>query len=532
MAVQNNLRHPVASSGPITANPQGPTPPIVASPIGVRRVLTGDSGPWVPQRGLAPLEPILSGNRFQHIYKAITPKPVTGKPVILATLTGVPQSVFNVSVAQSPLKVQNKTVSQITVTFSRNFADKVYDHVNIWVKGYQGNSNWVEYASSTDSPANFFLEANGNTVQVGLQSVSATNQISAPIQFCPMATVTLSGVVSNPPAPTITQTLVAIPLGYQFTFTQVQLAAGTQDVLKSYKVYRNSSNTFAGATVIQTIPDDGKNDGAPIVVQDQQTGGSVFYYFVTAVNTAGLESASSSAQAGLINSGLVNSRSTSQAINSSITTSAGSVLTQHLTSTQIDVASFTVQYPFGQISYNSGSVDPGSYGSFVVYFSDPNFVGGAVAYLATGTAYQANSNDSYVGIGSITTSGGGGGHGGGGGGSGQVCFLPNVKLKDGREIGKIKDRDLVWNKAGVRPVKHVIRSQYTGEIYHMGEDEWVTQNHPFLVGNLLRKASELWDEHKFYEGPVVNLEIQTEKEEEKNFYLANGMLSHNYIMFC
>lgn len=534
---QNKLRRgPIIDQAPITANPQGPDAPVVASPIGSQRVLTGNAMPWVPQRTVAPVTPILNNIRFNHILKSITPKSTAGKPVVSAKIVGIPQPVFNVSAAQSPLKVQNKTVSQITVTFSRNFSDAAYDHVNIWVKGYQGNSNWVEYASSTDSPANFFLEANGNTVQVALQAVSATNQISAPIQFCPTATVTLSGVVSNPPAPTITQTLVAIPLGYQFTFAQVQLAGGTQDVLKSYKIYRNSSNTFAGATVIQTIPDDGKNDGAPIVVQDQQTGGSVFYYFVTSVNTAGLESASSSAQAGLVNSGLVNSRSTVAATNYGVTTSASAILTQHGTSTKIDVASFSIQYPFGQVSYNSGSVDPGAYGTYIVYFSDPNFAGGAVSFQTSSNAFSSNSSDSSVGIGQITTAGGGGGSGGGGGGGfggvGGICFLPDVKLKDGRAIGVIQRGEMVWTRAGLRPVRNISHRTYQGEIFHMGNGEWVTANHAFVVGSAIRHACELWDESKFYEGPVCNLEIETDVENERNYFLENGMLSHNMMMYC
>lgn len=515
-----------------TSLPQGPNAPVVSTLIGSSKGYTQESYAWRPQRNISDFNTIILGNRVRGTLKKITPK--SGTTVIKATTSGIPQSVFNVSAAQSPLKVQNKTVSQITVTFSRNPNDTVYDHVNIWVKGYQGNNNFVEYASAVNSPANFFLESNGNVVTVALQAVSGNNQISAPITACPMSTVTLSGVVSNPPAPTITQTLVAIPLGYQFTFTQVQLAAGTEDVIKSYKVYRNSSNTFAGATVIQVIADNGKNDGSPVVVQDQQTGGSVFYYFITSVNTAGLESSSSSAQAGTVNSGLVNSRSTVAATNSAITTSSTAILTQSGTTTTINVASFTVQYPFGQVTYNSGSVNPGAYGTYSVYFSDPNFTGGAVSYSASTAPYQTNASDSSVAIGVITTAGGGGGSGGGGGGGGggNICFLPDVRLRCGRIISSIKAGDLVWTLKGIRSVREIHHNQYMGEIYHMGDDEWVTANHAFVVGGIVKPACELWTEHKYYEGLVCNLEISTDKEEERNYFLKNGMLSHNTFMVC
>ncbi len=412
-----------------------PEQPVSSQPQQNLYFNTRYGSPWVPTRGMADiafpnLQSQISGLRTRIVPKVTSPG--SSKPVSV----GIPFNVLTVSAAQSPIAVQNKTVSEITVTFTRYSNDPNFDHVNIWVKGYNGNPNWIEYANATNSPANFTLESNGETINIAVQAASAANQVSAPPQSCPIVSATLSGVVTNPPAPTVTQNLTATPLGYQFTFDQIVLLAGTEDVMKCYKVYRNSSNSFSGATVIQTIPDDGKNDGAPITVQGRTGGGHTYYYWVTSVNTIGLESTATAAQASALTAGLVDSRSTSPLNVQGITTSAGAILTQSGTSKTIDVAAFTVQYGtnIGQISYNSGSVTPASYGQYTVYFSDPDYAGGTVTFMATATAYLGAAADGDVIIGSLTTSVSGGGSGGGGGGGGEICFSPDTKVRSRRKF--------------------------------------------------------------------------------------------------
>ena len=88
-------------------------------------------------------------------------------------------------------------------------------------------------------------------------------------------------------------------------------------------------------------------------------------------------------------------------------------LTQAGTSTTINVASFIVQFGFGQVSYNSGSVNPGSYGTWAVYFKDGKFGGGSVTFLATQSQHILTSDDANIFVGVITTAVGGGGSGSG-----------------------------------------------------------------------------------------------------------------------
>jgi len=88
--------------------------------------------------------------------------------------------------------------------------------------------------------------------------------------------------------------------------------------------------------------------------------------------------------------------------------------------TDIVVASFSVQYGFGTLSYNSGAVDPGSFGKWGVYFDDPLYSGGTVTFHADTAASTLTAAEGRVVVGYITTVGGiphtgtGGGNGGGG----------------------------------------------------------------------------------------------------------------------
>jgi hypothetical protein len=102
-------------------------------------------------------------------------------------------------------------------------------------------------------------------------------------------------------------------------------------------------------------------------------------------------------------------------------TGSTSPLSQSGSSTTILVASSTFQFADGTVSYNSGSVNPGAYGTYYIYADDPTFSGGAVTYVATLTpsATVANNGRQFFGFittnaGTPATSGTGAGTGGGG----------------------------------------------------------------------------------------------------------------------
>ena len=129
-------------------------------------------------------------------------------------------------------------------------------------------------------------------------------------------------------------------------------------------------------------------------------------------------------------------RNSANSINQAATTASGTnPLTQHGTTTQIDVAASVWKCGDQTINYNGGSVDPGSYGTWLVYGNDPQRAGGTVTFIAVNAANQANitADNGNVYFGQITTSSGGGGVGTGGGGG--TCCRAGVpyRMFDGTE---------------------------------------------------------------------------------------------------
>ena len=111
-------------------------------------------------------------------------------------------------------------------------------------------------------------------------------------------------------------------------------------------------------------------------------------------------------------------------VNVSNTPTSSTTLSNDGVSTATTIAAYTAQFPPGSVSYNSGSVDLGSFGSQFIYFDDPTFTGGAVSYQFTTTASVQTAAEGRCIVGQITTvngsaktgggsSGGTGGHGGG-----------------------------------------------------------------------------------------------------------------------
>lgn len=95
----------------------------------------------------------------------------------------------------------------------------------------------------------------------------------------------------------------------------------------------------------------------------------------------------------------------------------------------INIASHSVNFGTSTVAYNSGAITGLSYTTtYYVYADDPNFEGGAVAYIATTSPNDIIAEDRYY-VGSVTTpaaaagdtgGSGGGGAGGEGGGGGTI----------------------------------------------------------------------------------------------------------------
>jgi hypothetical protein len=254
---------------------------------------------WVPGRGFVKTTEDDLYNQVQDVQAQVTNVVTT---VATASTSLVPLQVVSCTATESPIKRQDRTFSEVSVSFVTNPADTNYAEVRVWFTGYLGSSNPTLMAEGSASPLTFICETTGETVTVTVQAVSSDGT-PADFDLCPTTTVVLDGVVSAPPAPSISGSLTAIPLGLQFSFNQVSLG-GTQDVIDSYRVYHNSTNNSGTATLFQTFKHDPTAAGSIVVQESFGSGGIAQYYWVSAVNTVGLESTKTAAQSTTVYSGL------------------------------------------------------------------------------------------------------------------------------------------------------------------------------------------------------------------------------------
>lgn len=234
-------------------------------------------------------------NDIKKVTAVVAPKTTTGTT---PTSSATPKPLLAVSATESPLITQGRTVSDVSVSFVRDTTDTNFSYVRIWFKGFEKNPNptLMPAAQSPQSPITFACETTGETVTVIVQPVNAAG-VGLDLSLCNVTTVVLDGVISAPPAPSIAQSLIGTAAGYQFSFNQVILSAGDEDVIDSYKIYRWPFNVSTSATVVHTFKHDPTNLGNPIVFNDTliDMNAAFYWYWVTAVNTKGLESVKTAA---------------------------------------------------------------------------------------------------------------------------------------------------------------------------------------------------------------------------------------------
>ncbi len=204
-------------------------------------------------------------------------------------------------------------------------------------------------------------------------------------------------------------------------------------------------------------------------------------------------------------------------------------LSQSGTTTTILVSSNSVQFGAGQVSYNSGSVNPGSYGTWYVYTDDRTFAGGSVTYQASANQNVQMAADGRISFGKITTTSGGGGSGSGGGGGG--CFSGNVLVDtpDGpTRFDQLSQLCEILTEYGAR-MAHLKCRHYDGEMLDMDHGELVTPSHIMKMGPVSwGPARNMFFGEVHYSGKVYTLEVVTDKDTERHFRLSNGRIAHNF----
>jgi hypothetical protein len=503
-----------------------------------------DGGSGAPARKL--FRPDMVEERLRRAGKAGTT--TVGNNAVGRNTTGVPDQVRTISVTESPKKIQDRTYSLVSVTFLRNPIDAAFAGVRIWLTGYQANPGRVLVADGFDSPLSFLVESTGESVVVAVQAVGTT--AAADLDAAPTATVLLDGVNSTPPSPTVTQNLVAIPNGYQFTFTME--GALLADVIDGYWVYRSSSSstptppTSRFQYVLQSTSSSG-SDG--FVFQDGAVEvGATYYYWVSAVNKSGLESSLTSAQSGATTAGGANPVEGSYVIAPASGASCLSSTDLGAGAANISIAAFTLhcaQFPSG-VSYNAGAaaltVDDTSTAIanstlYAVYCDDVGLVGGTQTYKCTKNKKTLVQVAGRILIDTITTAanGGGGTSGGGDGGGGAgFCWSPEsqVLTQCGPvPISSLMVGDRVRTQRGTwRPVKAILVHRYDGPLLAVPGVGRVTPGHPLADGDAWKPASALFSEAASYTGTVYNLTVEAEEFDEQSYEMVNGLVAHNKVL--
>lgn len=83
-----------------------------------------------------------------------------------------------VSASETGVTIGARTFSQITILFSLPKERDDFSHVNIWVKGYRANTNYVQMAQANISPAILLLEVTSETLTIALQTETLDRHVS------------------------------------------------------------------------------------------------------------------------------------------------------------------------------------------------------------------------------------------------------------------------------------------------------------------------------------------------------------------
>lgn len=231
-----------------------------------------------------------------------------------------------------------------------------------------------------------------------------------------------------------------------------------------------------------------------------------------------------------------------------VSANASTGLSQSGTTTTINVAACSFYVGNITLNANSGSVNPGAYGTYYVYFDDPGYGGGAVTYQATTNALAVTQNPFRFYVGTITTASGGGGSGGGSGPA--PCCLHEsqmIELADGREVAARElttDMSLLSHE-GPTPIvqlRFLPHREWFKVRLDNGVELFVAGDHRFLDDDF--NQIRAWDlklqqrvRSRNGYAIVTGLDILWEKETkvaievgEPHTYYVQGILSHNKAM--
>lgn len=205
---------------------------------------------------------------------------------------GIPQQVTAGEVEESPYKTASGQMkSLVTVDFTPGAVDggpdPYFDHAEVWFTGFADNPNPQLMATGAVSPVQFLCDTTHETVTVTVVAASAEGK-EAVFAEAPTASLSLDGVTSAPPAPSIWAAQTALPNGSGWQFTLNVLNGLVADLIQCYRVYHADTDTVNPATdYYTTIAQPPTNMGTLTV---SEVTGEIMYYWVSAVSVSGYES--------------------------------------------------------------------------------------------------------------------------------------------------------------------------------------------------------------------------------------------------
>lgn len=353
---------------------------------------------------------------------------------------------------------------------------------------------------------------------------------------------TLAPVPSTLPShPSIVQSLVGTPTGFQFSFSQLPNVA-------SYRVYRATTSTFTSASLVQTIANDPTHNGA-IVFTDTITAatGANYYYWVTSVDSSGQESLPAAAQTAAVQGSI---GSTPWSIVGTISyTSTTTSITWSWSGLKIYRSDGTITNISDSSQQITGLTSSTTY-YFYPYWSEAakaiQWVTGGVGTpaIAQTAASQALAQKQYLRnqiplsqgamSGATAASGTGGGSGGGGGGGG--CFSGSVRVRTPHGFVRFDEMPSVVeieNETGVHLADLIVHHNYSAPMLAI-RDGLVTFEHLMKRGDGWTPALVFYPFSQIYQFEnitVYNLHVRSEDEQDKHYILESGDIAHNVKQF-
>lgn len=203
-------------------------------------------------------------------------------------------------------------------------------------------------------------------------------------------------------------------------------------------------------------------------------------------------------------------------------------LSQSGTSTAIDVAAATFYFGNIVINTNSGSVDPGAYGTWYVYFDLSAFESGTISptYHASSSESIVTENPYRVEVGGITTTSSGGGTY-----KPPNCFSGDVRVKTPN--GFVRFDDLppgceIVNETGTHRALLIRHDDSEEPMREMPGGGLVTERHMMKRKSEWVRAGDVFPEKApIAKRSVYNLHVITTRAEDRHFVLENGFVAHN-----